>query len=598
MASYGTEKVQSTSLNLGFPTAFGYNYARHGAPERFAPEQYLVPLNNTSGHDFQAQWHEQKMRDANSMARAKVQSTHMMNIRAQSSAHNYPSMPQAVLGQRKFANPSNGAYETASTRLDQYGSPWTLYHEGSVAGAGHLVGGVLRTSAGQRHGKQLLDARIGQLNKIAEAKAAFFQEGNNFRNQQMPTPFSGAEGTLDSALTSQPLVELANILQSIKDSLISSGNRQQTYRDILTDSTKAFALIVRMATQNTVDDMANVLEFIEGTSSGDGIGQLLEAQRDNFDVPEHSAEESWQSRVISQIEWWGRIAEYLKEMIKIGELPPQSRVSASNAYIKSLGFSKLLRVSEQRERGNPYRANVVDNDLFIDNTNHIHNPQNAQRAIDLQARAGRSGAFINPRGESASDPYSARQRAVGTRFNPYNDRTGAQFTQPAPIREDSQYGYIGDGGEVFSANSQNSFAYGSGEFQDRTGGRPRAWLGEVPLAEYGEAPPDVDAGIEEEEQSKEAEERPQPGLNLSSRKDETTGEWDVAPPLPSTPPSEAVKYKESDVPRTVPELRQFILKLNKEHGYKQAIYKKGEGEPKARSVRINTIARMKMAGLL
>jgi hypothetical protein len=238
----------------------------------------------------------------------------------------------------------------------------------------------------------------------------------------------------------------------------------------------------------------------------------------------------------------------------------------------------------------------VDADLFMDTTNNIQNPQNAQRAFDLQARSGRSGAFINPQGQTFPDPYSARQRAVGTRFNPYNSRTKEQFTQQAPTREDSQYGYIGDGGESFSANAQNTFAYGSGEFQDRTGGRPRAWLGEEPLAEYGEAPPDVDAAIEEEEQSEEEEGQRPP--QLASRKDETTGEWDVAPPIPPSPPAERKKYKESDIPRTVADLREFIQKLNREHGYTQAIYKKGEGEPKARSVRVNTIARMKKAGLL
>jgi hypothetical protein len=186
------------------------------------------------------------------------------------------------------------------------------------------------------------------------------------------------------------------------------------------------------------------------------------------------------------------------------------------------------------------------------------------------------------------------------------------FSAQAPRREDSQHGYFGDGGYNFDRSAQEAFAYGSGEFLDRSGGRPRAWAGEEPLAEYGEAQPDVDDGIEEAEQEELAPAPSQPpeSLTLSSRKDPTTGEWDIAPPPPPKPRAPSVlprgksaqpakPYKESDVPRSLPDLRTFIAKLTRENpGYNQAIYRKGDGDPKPRSVRLNTIAKMKSAGLL
>ena len=611
MSSFGTAKTQTTSLNLGMPTAFQNTYARYGPREMFAPERPVMGLDNTIGHDFQAQWHEQKMRDANHMANAKVQSTLLAGTRAFSSAHNHPGMPRAVLGQRRFANPSNGAWESSSTRLDQPGAPWTLYHGQTVAGgshwcgdmegSGHLVGGVLRTSAGQRHGKSVLDARIQQLNAINEAKQAFLSEGNDFRSQRSMTPFAGAQGTMDSALSSAPLVELSNLLQGIKDDITSNGTRKSTYRDVLSDQTKTFILITRMAINNGPDDIANVLEFIEGTSAGDGISQLLEEQMESFGVPDDSNEVSWQASVTKQIEWWGKIADYLKGMLRLGDVPLQTKQLASNSLIKSLSFNKLVRNSEAS-----YRSNVVNDDDFIDTTGHINNPLNAQRAQDLQARAGRSGAFINPgrRNAQPDNPYASKFRPYAS---PAFDDAGF-FTVTAPIREDSQMGYVGDGGYTFSRSAQEAYAFGSGEYQDNTGGRPRAWAGEEQLAEYGEQP-EEEAVAEEEEQANLAQRDDGLGPAISSRQDATTGEWDIAPtsseessapaPPPSRAPARAPKpYTLDDIPRGLNEIREFIKALHTKHGYSQAIYAKGDKGPKPANVRRNLIKKMTDAGLL
>jgi hypothetical protein len=633
MSGYGTAKFPQNAINLGMPRAFSEAYAEYGAPEQFAPTAMGSGLNNTVGGDFQAQWHQQKKRDADYMANAKVQSTRMMNVRGFTSPHGYYNLPPPVLGQRRFANGSMGAIYSHSTREDQPGAPFTLVASGagdyesfpsggarriispfSAEGMASLTGGVLRTSAGQRHGVAQLNNRIAQLNAIDEAKMNFLSSGS-----MRKVGFAG-DVSYDSGLAPGSLVELANLLQAIKDSLTAHGGRLVSHRDVLLDSSRAFNLIVKMAVNNEASDLANVLEFIQGTSAGDGIGQLLQYQAENidenFDGEDEMLVES-NSRITQQIEFWGNLARYLKKMIEVVELPTNVRQQTSDALLKTLKFNRLIRNSELS-----YRTGVVRDEDFMDATGYVNNPENAQRAQDLMARAGRSGAFINPGRRPLGEPTARDGRF--SQFAPF-DRSppdggedyqslpsASTFSRRGARREDSQLGYLGRGGAEFSRSAQDAFAFGSGEFLDRSGGRPRAFMGEEVLADYGEGAPTQGAveeqreeegagedGVEAEDEMLEPLLPKEGGVpQMASRRDATTGEYDVglAPP---PPPAKAQKpYKESDVPRTIPALREFIQMLEQRHGYKQAIYKKAGADPKPRSVRVNTIAKMKIAGLL
>jgi len=640
--------MPTTSLNVGFPSAFSSAYARFGSPKMFAPEQSLMALNNTEGQDFQALWHQQKMRDANHMAGAKVRATHSAQAKSFSSPHGYFEHPRPVLGQRKFANASMGSLYTHTTREDQASThaPWVevdnrsnpyethLRSGGSICG-NHLVGGVLRTSAGQRHGKATLDARVAQLNAIQEAKQNFLSQG--ISAQLNANAFAGAAPSEDALLSASPLVELANLLQTIKDSLIK-GDPDMPSRDTFSDFSRAFPLIVRMATNNPPADIANVLQFVEGTTSGDGIKQLLEDKlqtylEDGYDAEQDMNADAFVSRLQAQLEWWGRIERYLKEMLKISEEPARTRQNASNALIKSVGFAKL-----QRDINTTYKTGIVPENTFIDTTGHINNPQNAQRALDAPARAGRSGAFINP---------------------------AFVFTPSSRRREDTQHGFIGTGGAEFDTSTQNAYAYGSGEYQDNTGGRPRAWAGTEVLAEYGQAPEEeATIGLNEQEETENqqlyrtvvpkevrdaidkladdwdnASEEDRPaieeererrilmakdiidahvrqkgrqgmarltshydpkteGFNIRGEESESDEEEEkeLAPAPKKAPQSKSKKpYTSADVPRDMPGLIEFIKSVKERFpSYSQRIY---QGS-KPRSVRINTISLLEKAGLL
>ena len=394
MSGYGTLKRHTTPLNLGFPRAFETTYATYGQPPAWEPEEHFNSTFDDVGDDFQASWHEQKRKDAHYMADQKVHSTRMMNQRANESHAGYYKMPKPVLGQRRYANPSLGAnsHSHATAREDQPGAPWTIQYNPVKFNNGGLQGGVLRSSAGQRYGKQILNARIGQLNEIEKGLTTFSAASAGLGDAPK-TRFPGATGNeFNNELTSVSLVELAQLLQSVLDSTTASGGDIARFE--VKDSVRAFALIVRAATDNTVSDIANILEFIRGHSNSDGIvpglDNLISSHMEH--INEENPEDPFIKRVFTLKLFWENIAEYLVEMLKARhENRPKASIQAlSKALVDKLGFTRFIKDVASSNLGN---APIRPPPEFLDNYNGKFN-QEAARTI--YNRAGRSGAFINP----------------------------------------------------------------------------------------------------------------------------------------------------------------------------------------------------------
>jgi hypothetical protein len=472
-----------------------------------------------------------------------------------------------------------------------------------------LEGGVLRTSAGQRHGISTLNARIAQLNAINEAKMSWGSETLGARNY---TDFAGALPTFDDMLTGTAVVEVSNLLQNIKFTLIEMNESDQTQRDLFQDLSKVFPMIVKIAVNNPPADIANILQFIEGTSAMDGISQLLEdrigayQEAGRYLVEEESEGETasnirmaqrnvrYAERLTALLEWWNRLTEYLKEMIKIAEQPLKTRKNTSNALIKGLAFNKLKVEIEK-----VYLTNVVPDDLFIDKTGHINNFQNAQRAVEFGSRSGSSGAMINPL-TRPQNTYSAS----------------------APTREDTQQGsrlanFDGRGLLEEANQNQNEYAFGSGEFGNREGGEPRAFLNEE-VGEEGTAPVlpmidrDVERGVAEAAQDV-AQERAIAELQGRDVGDDPTGEKAAArdaeveevkkqlekagkkvSPSGVAPAAKTYEYKAADIPSGEP-IYAFIDELNKKHPelkYKPSV------QTKPGAIRPYLIKRLKELGLM
>lgn len=548
MSAFGTEKFPTTSLRLGMPTAFQNAYARLGSMPRFAPDAPLPAVPITVGNDFQANWHSQKKADADRMVRAKVQSTTNMYNRANSAPNNSPGHQQAMLGQRIFANPSFGALSGISAREDYGDAPFHFSDAhgvsgGSVCGSGdggRLVGGVLRSAQGQSYGMSLLQKRIGEFNRIAQ-EAEAFQMGSYpgmvngeeamsgqlgadavpLRNYSQRGRFPGALPTPSQGLAMVPQVELSQLLQNIVDSLQEGEKDGSASRLTYQDSVRAFALLVRLATTAEESDIADVLEFINGTSAADGIIPKLT----ELVIEPITDDAGPRARLyLSLKEFWSRVKVYLEKMIKTVGMPYKNRASASQAYIKSLGFTKLFKGKMPAE--------------FV-------NAQDAQQAVDTKGDVDRfrSPGPGAPRGDDDDDTSSGRSE-----FRAYSEFVPLR-------REDTQHGYRGTGGAEFSYDDRQRFGYASGEYS--TGGRGVGYSGEEEVP-YGEAPvieeeegPEEEDGEEEYVADATATNPSNAGPRLVSRMSPETGEWDISSPQ-RQPPRVGFQPPPSMSPATAP----------------------------------------------
>ena len=629
MSSFGTQKVPTTNLNVGFPDPYSHWYANTGRSERYMPERPAAAPNMTAGTDFQAQWHHQKMLDANYMANAKVASTQAMNARAFSSPNGYYRLPPAVLGQRMFANPSMGYLDTASTRQDQPsnhapfhevqgGNPYVSHFQRkpemdwSMEGA-RLSGGVLRTTVGQDWAKAKLNDRIQQFNAIDLAKQAFQTDemgglGGVPAQPAQAAPFAGAEGSLDQQLGVLPQVELAQLLQNVIDALLQPGVEYSAItRFVVGDANKIFALCVRLATNNSADDIMNALEFIEGGSTEAGITQLLAniqvsmAEDGYLDEPD-ALHGNIGIMVKTLHNLFSRLEIYLKQMLKLANSPARDRAAASKTLIKSLGFLKLIKTDAQlfAQIGNA-------------NTDTLAIPTDIQRGRPPQF----SGAFIAPSGreEVGYFPYSHKVgKNMWGNLETRSVSSSEHFTRRAPTRENTQMGYVGKGGEEFSEDYRGAFGNQSGKFfsspieegQYNLGGREIGWSGAEALAEEG----GDEEGEEGEELAQAAASSSSAIPGMRSVRDNTTGGWDIGmaqqqtpqpTPQKSLPPSAARSspatktYKNEDVPRDRPGLIKFITQLEKDYpSYSQAVYRTSSPQ----SIRLNTLRKMAQHGLI
>jgi hypothetical protein len=409
---------------------------------------------------------------------------------------------------------------------------------------GRLVGGVLRTAQGQSYGMKILHARIAQLNAINEAKSLFQSQGTP---PSFASPFVGQEPT--NALEQVPQVELAQLLQSINDSLshnfyVSSGTEDSATRFTYQDTTRAFALIVRVATNGSAEDITSILEFINGSSSDDGIITKLNILVDN-PPPDPSINLRVRNTLMSLKEFWDRLKVYLEKMLPLVGQPELNRANASKALIKSLKFSKLRSSGREKEF-----LEAVDAQQNLDNNGSQFPPQgNRSDEGDASSSSFSSGPGYpyRQRASEASSDYYQRMAEQGSQQSGHRSR-GSRGSLIR--REDSQHGYIGDGNQYFTPDERNTFAYNSGAFQ--TGGRDVGWndgenqdtvaYGDVPLevAQQGE---EEEGALEEEGEAEGSQEGRPSGMRSSKNE---YGDYDILTGRESSPQqSEAYETSEA-----------------------------------------------------
>jgi len=323
------------AVQLTFPDVYASVYSAHQPKPRYMPSVQRTPSTLWAGDDEQANWHEQKKRDADYMAGAKVQSTKSADVRYTSTPHGMGHLPPAVLGQRTFANMSNGAYSTSSARQDQPDAP---FHFADAEGS--LSGGVLRTSKGQAYGKKKLLDRIDQLNAIEEEKQKFLGLAPEVETGKVaPTQVVGQEA-LGEVTKFELFQGFKNILASMDVRARDGRTRISVEKTALAELTRLIALLFRFGPTASSGELGELKNYVDNTL------QVLQL---------HQAPLNREGLILSSfdalINVYEKIDAYLDKMIEGMNLSPRDRLALSNAAVKTIGFAKLPSLAEYAGMG-------------------------------------------------------------------------------------------------------------------------------------------------------------------------------------------------------------------------------------------------------
>ena len=467
MAAVAMIVGESDDLQLGFPSAYSSQYSAVKAPLRAFPSVQEPVSTFWAGDDLQAQWHDQKRRDANYMSGAKVQSTQNSIKRAHSAAHHQFNRPKYVLGQRVFANPSVGAQILTPGRQNYDSAPFHYASAHSVPnrqmlpsemeGAGDCCetfrGGVLRSAAGQVHGHNMLRARVGQLDAIDTAKQEFQMMMPDTTLSGVVTPsvaMPGSTSFVDSF--QQQSTELSvpikiNLgLQRVIDLLMGSDvlNTQESgFRSadsIFSETRNVLGGVISMGARASVSELSDTLGLIQR------IEQLLQASLEtDSDDPymDEYANKQAQATYITLQDLYKKLNTYLTRMVAGADLQPRERDTLARSLVKSLGFAKSMDVAVGKSR----------------------------EALSLAERTGTP---------------AARQDAMNVASN-------GKFNDEGDRREDTEHGSRGSGpGGAWGDSNRTEFGWRSGE-SFPTNGRSISWFGteDGRQVDYNEAPEDT-----------------------------------------------------------------------------------------------------------
>ena len=314
MSSYGTQKpFGQQAVQLTFPTVF--EDAVRGNALAYYPEMIYRPIVLHEANDIQGHYHRQKTMDARRMAMAKVQSTINSDRYAQQYHQNY-NVPKPVLGQRKYANPSNGnqadIYSARQVSFDVPSDMWSDY-------SGGLSGGVLYTKMAQQWGRQQLRNRSQQLDAIdAEKQGLPYQRPQTIESESESTKVK---------------LEISQTLQAISAS-ISAG---QANNFAFNDSVRFLRLLFRWASSASLDELMEVMEYCEGIE--EGLRELRSEGEDGNDANRQWLQQNPQLEVMMNT--FSRVNNYLKGMIGGADKSVAERKRLSASLVKTLGFTRL-----------------------------------------------------------------------------------------------------------------------------------------------------------------------------------------------------------------------------------------------------------------
>lgn len=297
------------ATQLTFPAVFEQQARANHLASQYYPEGASRPMVIEKGSGLQEDYHEQKRLDAIRRCLNGVKDKAAATARFLKSHANYYGMPKPVLGQRIYANPSNG------NQADIY-SNRPVFHQ-------QMRGGVLRTEEGQKWAIGKLRERIPQLNAIKAAKDAFILG--------IPEQAIGVESVgITDITTKVELYGLLNRVESDVEQGVVNNKTVERSQNLL----KLLFAWTPYGEPNEISEVMDKLEYIQQALKGiseefeEGVGQSAvgAAMEKNVDY-------------LSNL--YDKMAEYLKRMNSVLGRPRKEREKISSTFIKSIGFSEL-----------------------------------------------------------------------------------------------------------------------------------------------------------------------------------------------------------------------------------------------------------------
>ena len=323
MSAYDTKKRGADKgVQLTFPSVYEAVEFMRQAPKQYAPSPVPV-LDNMVGHDFFANYHERKHADAYQQVLNRIHNNRSIE-KMLHSHQNYYGMPKPVLGQRVFANPSNGAAgiggDLYPARRDDREAPFNCIRTGKG-----MVGGVLFTKAGREYAKRVLKNRKEELDQIDATEIETTSEVPS-------TNVTVAETKTPSEFGDSSKVEFNLLRQNIIDAVESN----KVDKLVLGDVSKMLALLFRYASTGDSTDLEDILAGFENLV--DNIEALIESNSE-------SGADSTLPPLRTALSLFRRALDYAQEMFKGLSLSPSERQDLSKALIKKYNFGKLVRTA-------------------------------------------------------------------------------------------------------------------------------------------------------------------------------------------------------------------------------------------------------------
>jgi hypothetical protein len=298
------------ATQLTFPAVFAVQAKANNLASQFYPDAQSRPMVLPRGSGLQEDYHEQKRLDANRRCLTAVRDNAASTARYLNSHANY-IVPKPVLGQRKYANPSNG------NQADIYSSRPIQWNQS-------MRGGVLRTEEGQKWAIGKLKERIPQLDAIKAAKEAFLTG--------MPMGAVGAEAVGIADITAK--VELYGLLTRVESEVEQGVVNNKTVEK----SQSLLKLMFSFVPYGEIREVEEVMESVEYIKKSlDGIVE----QGEEGVAEQSKAGEAVMRNATYLSGLYDKMYQYLTRMNGVLNRPRKEREKASSVFIKSLGFSEL-----------------------------------------------------------------------------------------------------------------------------------------------------------------------------------------------------------------------------------------------------------------